>query len=232
MQHQRCGDNGVSSGGCRDAVSGAVREEVCACLFVVRSYLSILQSPCAWQRFRTRYCPRMRPTLGTFLPIPVGILCDSLIIYPHRDIGEISINRVQGLYPPGIEALARCPRCRKQIDLTFLLNTVCYSEPMATLLTCRFRVADTYAHHRSGTQHIMLHLQEHSVSRIYAHAVSNARPVIHAHNVQTHNVVFPEPGIMPCPMLRTRRDTLFSKGSAHQSSFACRQSGSCMRFAT
>ena len=31
------GDNGVSSGGCRDAVSGAVREEVCACLFVVRS---------------------------------------------------------------------------------------------------------------------------------------------------------------------------------------------------
>jgi hypothetical protein len=33
---------------CRDAVSGAVREEVCACLFVVRSYLSILQSPCAW----------------------------------------------------------------------------------------------------------------------------------------------------------------------------------------
>ena len=65
------GDNGVSSGGCRDAVSGAVREEVCACLFVVRSYLSILQSPCAWQRFRTRYCPRMRPTLGTFLPTPV-----------------------------------------------------------------------------------------------------------------------------------------------------------------
>ena len=31
------GDNGVSSGGCRDDVSGAVREEVCACLFVVRS---------------------------------------------------------------------------------------------------------------------------------------------------------------------------------------------------
>ena len=26
------GDNGVSSGGCRDAVSGAVREEMCACL--------------------------------------------------------------------------------------------------------------------------------------------------------------------------------------------------------
>ena len=35
------GDNGVSSGGCRDAVSGAVREEVCACLFVVRSYFVI-----------------------------------------------------------------------------------------------------------------------------------------------------------------------------------------------
>ena len=67
------GDNRVSSGDCRDAVSGAVREEVCACLFVVRSYLSILQSPCAWQRFRTRYCPRMRPTLGTFLPTPVGV---------------------------------------------------------------------------------------------------------------------------------------------------------------
>jgi hypothetical protein len=65
------GNNGVSSGACRDAVSGAVREEVCACLFVVRSYLSILQSPCAWQRFRTRNCPRMRPTLGTFLPAPV-----------------------------------------------------------------------------------------------------------------------------------------------------------------
>ena len=33
------GDNRVSSGDCRDAVSGAVREEVpvCACLFVVRS---------------------------------------------------------------------------------------------------------------------------------------------------------------------------------------------------
>ena len=103
---------------------------------------------------------------------------------------------------------------------------------MATLLSCRCRVADTYAHNRSGTEHIMLHLHEHSVSRIYAHAVSNARPVIHAHNVQTHNVVFPEPGIMPCPMLRTRRDTLFSKGSAQKSSFACRQSGSCMRVAT
>ena len=45
---------GVSSGGCTDAVSGAVREEICACLFVARSDLSILQSPCAWQRFRTR----------------------------------------------------------------------------------------------------------------------------------------------------------------------------------
>ena len=38
------GDNGVSSGGCRDGVSGAVREEICACLFVVRSYLSIYYS--------------------------------------------------------------------------------------------------------------------------------------------------------------------------------------------
>ena len=31
------GDNGVSSGGCRDAVSSDVYEEMCAGLFVVRS---------------------------------------------------------------------------------------------------------------------------------------------------------------------------------------------------
>ena len=71
---------------------------------------------------------------------------------------------------------------------------------MATLLSCRCRVADTYAHNRSGTKHIMLHLHEHSVSRIYAHAVSNARPVIHAHDSspeQMPYVAFPEPGIMP-----------------------------------
>ena len=49
------GDNGVSSGGCRDYVSGAVREEVRVRLSMVRSNLSILQSPCVWQRFRTRY---------------------------------------------------------------------------------------------------------------------------------------------------------------------------------
>jgi hypothetical protein len=49
------GDNGVSSGGCRDAVSGAVREEIRVRLSMVRCYLSILQSPCVWQRFRTRY---------------------------------------------------------------------------------------------------------------------------------------------------------------------------------
>ena len=46
---------GVSSGGCRDYVSGAVREEVRVRLSMVRSNLSILQSPCVWQRFRTRY---------------------------------------------------------------------------------------------------------------------------------------------------------------------------------
>jgi hypothetical protein len=52
----RVGDNGVSSGDCRDAVSSDVYEEICAWLFVVRSTLSILQSLCVWQRFRTRYC--------------------------------------------------------------------------------------------------------------------------------------------------------------------------------
>ena len=46
------GDNGVSSGDCRDAVSNDVYEEICAWLFVVRYKLSILQSPCGWQRFR------------------------------------------------------------------------------------------------------------------------------------------------------------------------------------
>ena len=49
------GDNGVSSGDCRDAVSSDVYEEICAWLFVVRYKLSILQSPCVWQRFRTCY---------------------------------------------------------------------------------------------------------------------------------------------------------------------------------
>ena len=35
-------DNGVSSGECRDDMSGGVREEVCACLFVDRgTFLSI-----------------------------------------------------------------------------------------------------------------------------------------------------------------------------------------------
>ena len=48
-------DNGVSSGDCRDDVSGDVYEAICAWLFVVRYKLSILQSPCVWQRFRTCY---------------------------------------------------------------------------------------------------------------------------------------------------------------------------------
>ena len=70
-------DNGVSySGGNKDDVSGAVREEVCVSLLMVSSQLSILQSPCAWQRFRTRYCPRMRPTLGTFLPSTSHLNCE------------------------------------------------------------------------------------------------------------------------------------------------------------
>ena len=46
-----------ASGDCRarDDVSGAVREEVRVRLSRARSNLSILQSPCVWQRFRTRY---------------------------------------------------------------------------------------------------------------------------------------------------------------------------------
>ena len=54
------GDNGVSSGDCRDAVSSDVYEEICAwLLFVVCTLLPLiyilLQPPCVWQRFRTCY---------------------------------------------------------------------------------------------------------------------------------------------------------------------------------
>jgi hypothetical protein len=75
------GDNGVFSGSCRDAVSGAVREEVCACLFVVRSYLywitAVLVRLAALPDTLLSTYETNPGSLGTFLPTPVQIIIPS-----------------------------------------------------------------------------------------------------------------------------------------------------------